>query len=167
MFSTTYMQPRIEVLKEKKLIGNRARMSFTNNKTFELWRSFMPRRKEIGNNVGAELYSVEVYDPSFFDQFDAGAEFEKWAVVEVTDFNTVPAGMETLVFPTGLYAVFLHKGPASEGAKTYRYIFATWLPGSDYVVDARPHFAVMGEKYKKDDPASEEEIWIPVRRKEV
>jgi AraC family transcriptional regulator len=161
------MQPRIEMLPEKNLIGKRTSMSFTHNKTFELWRSFMPRRKEIQNTVGTELYSVEVYHPSFFDPFDAAAQFEKWAAVEVTDFDTVPAGMETLVFPTGMYAVFLHKGPAAEAAQTYRYIFATWLPGSGYVIDNRPHFAVMGEKHKKDDPASEEEIWIPVRQKGV
>ena len=81
------------------------------------------------------------------------------------DFNELPHEMETLVIPRGLYAVFIHKGPASEGEKTYRNIFETWLPGSSYDIDSRPHFAVMGEKYKKDDPDSEEEIWIPVKNK--
>jgi AraC family transcriptional regulator len=38
-----------------------------------------------------------------------------------------------------------------------------WLPDSGFELDNRPHFAVMGEKYKRDDDASEEEIWIPVR----
>ena len=58
---------------------------------------------------------------------------------------------------------FLHRGPASEGMKTYQYIFQTWLPVSGYRLDDRPHFAVMGEKYKKEDPDSEEEIWVPVK----
>jgi AraC family transcriptional regulator len=65
-----------------------------------------------------------------------------------------------------MYAVFIHKGPASKGPETYNYIFGTWLPGSDYILDSRPHFALMGEKYKNDDPASEEEIWIPVKLKD-
>ncbi len=73
--------------------------------------------------------------------------------------------METIVTPTGLYAVFIHKGPASEGKKTYEFIFGVWLPESDYELDNRPHFAVMGEKYKNNAPDSEEELWIPIEKK--
>jgi AraC family transcriptional regulator len=72
--------------------------------------------------------------------------------------------MEPLLFE-GLYAIFLHKGPASQGLKTYNYIFLNWLPESGYVLDDRPHFAIMGPKYLHEDPASEEEIWIPVKAK--
>jgi AraC family transcriptional regulator len=154
-------------LSEKKLIGKRIPMSFSNNKTFELWRGFMPRKKEIKNNISSDLYSIEVYKPLFFEHFSPEAEFEKWASVEVTDFNKIPEGMETITLPGGLYAVFLYKGPASEGAKTYQYIFGTWLPNSDYLVDTRPHFALMGEKYKNEEPDSEEELWIPVKAKNV
>lgn len=160
------LQPRIETLPEKKLIGKRTRMSFSGNKTGELWRSFMPRLKEIQNSTGAELYSIEVYEPFFFSSFDPGKEFEKWAAIEVTNFDSVPRKMETITLLPGLYAVFLHKGAAAEGPKTYRYIFETWLPNSDFLIDDRPHFAVMGEKYKNDDPDSEEELWIPVKPKE-
>lgn len=41
----------------------------------------------------------------------------------------------------------------------------TWLPASDYNLDNRPHFEVLGEKYKNNDPTSEEEIWIPIKLK--
>ena len=61
------MEPRIEALAEKKLIGKRMIMSFSNNKTFELWKNFMPGRKEIQNSIGLELYSVQIYKPLFFD----------------------------------------------------------------------------------------------------
>ncbi len=159
------MNPRIEILSEKKLIGKRIKMSFSENKTGDLWRSFMPGRKEIQNTIGSELYSLEVYPPNYFNNFDPNIPFEKWAAIEVTSFDAIPNEMETIVIPAGLYAVFLHKGPASEGAKTYEYIFRTWIPNSGYILDERPHFAVMGEKYKQGDPDSEEDIWIPVRRK--
>jgi len=125
----------------------------------------MPRRREIKNTVGLELYSIEVYKPFYFDNFNPAAEFDKWAAVEVTDFNSIPEEMETLTMPIGLYAVFIHKGPASAGPETYRYILGTWLPNSDFILDTRPHFAVMGEKYKNEDPDSEEEFWIPIKRK--
>lgn len=160
------MLQRIETLAEKKLVGKRVKMSFAENRTGELWRSFMPVRKQIADPVAPELYSVDVYPPRFFDSFRPDAGFEKWAAVEVTDFQAVPDGMETLTLPGGLYAVFLHKGPASTGPKTYSDIYQVWLPGSEYALDNRPHFAVMGEKYKGEDPGSEEEIWIPIQPKQ-
>ncbi|MBO9585772.1 MAG: GyrI-like domain-containing protein [Flavobacterium sp.] len=157
------MQPKIKTLTEKKLIGHSIEMSFIENKTFQLWSGFMPNRKEIKNAISANLYSLEVYEENHFDNFDPSDNFYKWAAVEVSDYENLPEGMKTLVVPDGLYAVFLHLGPASEGHKTYHYIFTEWLPNSEYTVDDRPHFAVMDEKYKKDDPTSEEEIWIPIK----
>jgi len=159
------MEPRIETLTEKKLVGKRMMMSFSKNKTYELWRSFMPGRKEIENSIGSELYSIEIYTPSYFDNFNHDVEFEKWAAIEVKNFQTIPDEMETITLPDGLYAVFIHKGAASTGPKTYQNIFGNWLPKSDFILDNRPHFAIMGEKYKYEDPDSEEEIWIPIKPK--
>lgn len=159
------MNQRIEILTGKKMIGKRTRMSVSENKTFDLWRSFMPRRKEIKSNIGEELYSIQVYDTSYFENFNPGKKFEKWAAVEVTDYGTVPEEMETFSLPGGLYAVFLYKGAASEGGKAFQYIFETWFPSSDYMLDYRPHFEILGEKYKNEDPDSEEEIWIPIKIK--
>jgi AraC family transcriptional regulator len=160
------MNPEIRTLPEKKLIGKHLKMSLADNKTFELWRNFMPRRKEIKNNLSPELFSMQVYEESYsFENFNMAATFEKWAAVEVSDFGTVPAEMECYTLTGGLYAVFIHKGPASEGARTFQYIFGTWLPASDYLLDNREHFELLGEKYKNNDPDSEEEIWIPIKRK--
>ena len=159
------MTPRIETLTERKLIGKSMTMSLAKNRTGELWKSFMPRRSEITNTVSSDLYAVQLYDPSYFDNFDLNNEFTKWATLEVKDFSTVPDEMETLTLPSGLYAVFLHRGPASTGPKTFRYIFGTWIPNSIYILDNRPHFELLGEAYKNEDPTSEEEIWIPIRPK--
>lgn len=159
------MEARIEISAQKKLIGKHITMSFLENKTFQLWSSFMPHRKEIKNQIGTDLYSLEVFSSGHFNEFDPGSSFEKWAAVEVSDFNEIPSEMEDLTIPAGLYAVFIHKGLQSDGHKTYYSIFAEWLPNSGYTVDDRPHFAVMGEKYKKEDPDSEEEIWIPIKKK--
>lgn len=159
------MEARIETLTEKKLIGKHVTMSFMENKTFQLWNGFMPRRKEIKNAIDGNLYSLEVYPLNHFDNFDPNDNFQKWAAVEVFNFDEIPLDMQTLTIPKGLYAVFVHKGPQSEAHKTYHSIFVEWLPNSTYTVDERPHFAVMGDQYKKEDPESEEEIWIPITNK--
>lgn len=153
---------RIETISEKKIIGKQIKMSFSENKTFQLWKNFMPLKSNIRNVINSNLFSIEVYPQQFFDSFNPNSEFIKWAGVEVLNFENIPSEMESLIIPEGLYAVFVHKGLASEGFKTYQYIFQTWLPDSVYQLDNRPHFAIMGEKYKNDSPESEEEIFIPV-----
>ena len=160
------IEPRIEILTGKRLVGQHMTMSMADDKTPALWKQFMPRRKEITNNLSDELISMQVYDPAFdFNDFNVHRSFEKWATVEVAGFEAVPAGFEKYILPSGLYAVFLHKGAASTGPKTFQYIFGVWLVASDYLLDQRPHFEILGEKYKNEDPDSEEEIWIPIRTK--
>jgi AraC family transcriptional regulator len=159
-------QPRIEIVEDLKLLGQRVRMSFANNQTQNLFKGFMPRKKEIKNSVGLEVYSVEIYDNNlFFKTFDPTKEFEKWAAVKVSDYNNVPEEMHSLIIPTGEYAVFNYKGDGSDISDTYEYIISESIPNSAYRLDHRPHFAVMGEKYKNGDPASEEELWFPIKKK--
>jgi len=159
------MEPRIVNLVGKRLVGKRMTMSFADNRTFELWRSFMPVRKEIQNSIGTDLYSLQIYAPLFFDNFDPTAKFEKWAAIEVSAFDLIPREMETFTLVSGLYAVFFYKGDANAAAGTFQYILGTWLPGSGYLLDDRPHFEILGEKFKNGDPSSEEEIWIPIKQK--
>ncbi len=157
------LNPRFEMSGELKLVGRHRRMSFSRNTTPQLWQDFMPLRHEIACATGSDLYSVEIYnDTCFFSHFSPDREFEKWAAIRVTGFQDIPDGMDPLTIPDGLYAVFVYHGKASEAAGTYQAIFASWLPSSSYVLDDRPHFALMGDKYKNEDPDSEEELWIPV-----
>ncbi len=159
------MEPRIETLTEKKLIGKQVKMSIANNRVASLWQGFMPRRHEIKNKINSDLISMSVYGTAFdFKHFDVTAEFEKWATVEVPDFETVPNEMETFILPGGLYAVFFYKGLNTDPT-IFQYIYGTWLPSSNYSLDNRPHFEILGEKYKNNDPNSEEEIWIPITSK--
>ena len=157
------MQPIIKALTAKKLIGKRITMSLADNKVVSLWQSFMPRRKEIQNIVCTDLFSLQVYGKSF-DFTQPSQVFDKWAAIEVTTFDVIPDGMETFELVGGLYAVFLYKG-LSTNASIFRYIFGEWLVTSQYLLDNRPHFEILGEKYKNNDPNSEEEIWIPIKPK--
>lgn len=159
-------EPRIENLPQTKLVGRHVSMSMANNHTGELWRSFMPERKLISNLADENFYSVEVYpDLQFFASFNPAAEFQKWAAVKVSDNSGVPESMESLVIPEGLYAVFQFKGTPANVPQFMQYVFGSWMPASEYELDHRPHFALMGEKYKNNEPESEEEFWIPISPK--
>ncbi|MEJ1240507.1 GyrI-like domain-containing protein [Chryseolinea sp. T2] len=156
------INPRIETSPERKLVGTFMVMSLANYKVGELWKSFRPRRSEIISTVSNDFISMVCYSPEHFVNFKPTNEFEKWAAVEVSGFDNVPAGMETFVIPAGLYAVFQYKGLSTDNS-IFQYIFGTWLPASGYSLDNRPHFEVLGGRYRNNDPESEEEIWIPIK----
>lgn len=111
-----------------------------------------------------DLFCLQDFDAALeFKDYNQNTIFDKWAAIEVANFDTAPDGMETYTLPGGLYAVFLHKGAAATGATTFQYIYGTWLPNSNYIFDNRAQFEILGEKYKNNDPTSEEEIWIPIK----
>ncbi|MHA8099245.1 GyrI-like domain-containing protein [Aquirufa aurantiipilula] len=159
------MTPRIEILPEKRLIGIHQEMSLAANTTSQLWATFMSRRHEISDAYTSNLISLQIYPTNYFIEFSPMNHFVKWACIEVSPSAPIPQGMESLLLTGGLYAVFKYQGLADP--QIFQYIFTTWLPASEYKLDYRPHFEVLGEKYKNNDPNSEEEIWIPVKRKNV
>lgn len=156
------MEPRIETRASTTLVGMRNRAATGGGGTAELWRRFMPERNEIGERVGADLISMRIFHRAPREPLTPATPFDEWAAVEVSVAEPVPSGMEFYVVPSGMYAVFCHRGPASTFPQTAHYIFATWLPSSSYELDTRPHLAVMGADYRLDDPNAEEEIWVPV-----
>lgn len=156
------MEVIVKSCDEIKLVGLKITMSFSNDLTFELWNRFMKRRKEIVNLVGNELYCIKVFSNMNFNNVDFNLEFEKWAAVQVSNFDNVPDGMEKFIIPSGLYAVFHYVGAANSAVTPYKYIFTKWIPNSDYEIDNRPHFDVLGAKYKNNDIDSEEDLWIPI-----
>lgn len=158
------IHPIIKTCSSKKLVGKTLMTSLSHNKTGELWSSFMPRRKEIKNNVSSDLYSLQIYPPLYFQQFNPSTIFPKWALIEVTDFEAVPENMVTFELTESTYLTFTHCGDVAQFAKNLQYLFQEWMPQNGYTLDdSRPHFEILGEKYKHGAPDSEEEVWIPIK----
>ena len=156
--------PRIENLPETRLAGLNCKMSLVENRTRELWQSFMPQLGQVPNRMSAELYAVDIYpDLAYFRAFDPNRRFIKWAAVPVQSWEDMPGKFDKLVLPEGLYAVFRYRGTPADVAPFYRRILEEWLISSTYQLDNRPHLAVMGAAYKGNHPESEEDLWIPVR----
>lgn len=156
------LKPRIVRISEKKCVGISMQMSIIENKTGQLWGSFMPRKQEILNSVSKDLLSLQIYPKGYFDAFNPQSRFTKWALVEVEAHNLIPKGMESFILQGGTYAVFDYKGSPNDNS-IFQNIYSSWLPNSDYVLSDRPHFEVLGEKYKRYGSESEEEIWIPIQ----
>ena len=86
----------------------------------------MLNRWSIKNRVTPYYYSIQVNGSSFdFKNVNMETAFIKWAGVEVDNTGTAPEKMDSFILPGGLYAVFLHKGPARATPSAFRYIFDT------------------------------------------
>ena len=155
------MKTRIEIIGPKILVGMSRKMSLTNDETRALWKSFMPRRDEVRNRATNDYISMQVYGPG--DSFTPSTLFDKYALVEVHSADSVPRNMLRYDLAGGQYAVFQHKGPASDYPKSRQFIFDQWLPESDYEPDQREQFDILPEEYDPLDPEAEEELWIPIR----
>jgi AraC family transcriptional regulator len=137
-------------------------MSLVNDMTGELFRTFMPRKKEIQNLKNSNVLDLRVYDENYFLEFNPSAKFTKYVLVECNQITEIPNEMTVYSFKGGEYAVFEYKGLSADKS-IYDYIFREWLPNSKYQLDSRPHFEVLGPKTKLNDPNSEEEIWVPIK----
>ena len=160
------MKSRFEELPETFLVGKSVEMSMLNNLTHQLWKSFMPRRNEVKHQSTTDFISLQLYPEEFMSKgINPNKSFTKWAGVFVESIEDVPNDMGSLIIPGGLYVVFDYVGSGNDAPHAFQYIFTEWLPKSTYRLDNRPHFEVLGEKYKNNDPNSEEEIWIPIALK--
>ncbi|KYP14467.1 GyrI-like domain-containing protein [Flavihumibacter sp. CACIAM 22H1] len=153
---------RIDTIEDRLMAGLSMEMSLLNNLSPELWKRFMPIRKLIPHCVGTTVYSLQIYPAGYFTSFNPATPFTKWALAEINDTTSLPPEIKVFGLPGGRYAVFQHKGAASSFDVTWKFIFHEWLPASGYQLDNRPHFEVLGNKYKNNDPQSEEEVWIPI-----
>lgn len=155
------LEAKIVKMPARQLLGLSVKMSVAEPKISELWQSFGPKIPAIENRLNADRISMNIYPPAYFSAFNPQLEFEKWAAVEVSDFKEIPPGLQPFTIPAGLYVVFHYQG-SSDDPRVYQYIFTEWLNKSQFQLDARPHFEVLGSRYRNLDPNSEEDIWIPI-----
>lgn len=156
------MEPRFATLSPKMFIGQKLTMSLTSNRTGDLFRSFMPRRKEVKKLKGQIVYDLRVYPAGYFLSFNPATEFIKWALVEVEEVKDVPQEMEVFHLVGGEYAIF-KPANGTHDPGIFQYIFTQWLPKSSFVLDDRPHFERLDPKGIRNNPEAEEEYWIPIK----
>ncbi len=159
------MEPRIEKVTPIKLIGESVQMSLVNNRTLQLWKGFMTNLMQSNASVGYPRYSIQVYEAGYFQNFNPQTTFTKWACIKTDQLHNIPKGFSEFLLDGGQYAVFDYKGTSTDFSKMAQWIYGQWLPNSRYELDHRPHFELLGEKYRNNHPESEEEVWIPIKHK--
>lgn len=157
------IQIEIRHLNPITLIGMSMEMSLSDNRTVDLFKTFMPKKGVVSDVLNTDVLDVKVYPVNYFSEFDFDRRFVKWAAVEVREGATVPEGMETMQIKGGMYAVFTV--PATVGPEVFQYIFSEYIPKSMYALDDRVHFDVLGESYQKREEGAKQELWVPVKRK--
>jgi len=141
------MKPEIVTKPAFNVIGMIYHGKNENNDLPQLWQKLMPRATEIGESRGLP-YGV-------CGELEEDGRFRYLAGYEVTEETAVPDGMEQWKMDEQTYAAF----PCSLQTigETYKYIFETWLPQSEYSHNPVPDF----EFYDKDfDPETGEGMYI-------
>ena len=60
------MQPRFEIFKEKKLVGQGLKTTLTYTKIAELRKRLMLRLNKIQPQISNDLHSIQLYDLQYF-----------------------------------------------------------------------------------------------------
>ncbi len=157
------MEPKIVKKDGFTLVGMRYFGTNQNQEISQMWGQFNQRMDEMGglpNDTGEGAIGLCITPE------DAPVEdgFEYVAGVPVSEVGDVPEGFVVREMPAYTYAVFAHKGDLAGLAKTYEYIYETWLPQSGYELAAKIDFEHYNEDFKDFAPDSVFYIYIPIKK---
>jgi AraC family transcriptional regulator len=125
----------------------------------QLWNLFCNEIIRIESRVQPERF----YGHSFWSNHYDLEGFFLMVAVEVKDFTSVPIPLCTRTIQPAKYLKFIHKGIVDNIEMTYKYIFQTYLPKTDYRLTHPYDFELYGKNFKNGrEPDSETEIYIPI-----
>lgn len=150
---------RIERFESLYLLGVSLEMNLLQDRTVELFKDFMPRRKDISSIDNLHVYLAKLYPQEYFKAFSPANTFRKFAGLKVEEVQNSP-GFEQIYVSGGLYAIFKNTGGPND-SRIFQYIFNEWLPGSEYILDTRPHLDILPVGYWSSEDKTED-ICIPV-----
>lgn len=121
------------------------------------WQAFGPHIGNIEYQRGMVAFGV-------LCNSDDEGNIDYVTGVEVSQFPDTAKKFDGIRIPSQTYAVFQHDGHVSEIRRTWKSIFAQWLPeASCKLVDA-PQMERYGEGFDPQTGSGDIEIWIPVVR---
>ncbi|HBX69430.1 MAG TPA: hypothetical protein DEH25_08615, partial [Chloroflexi bacterium] len=154
------MEPKIVTKPAFKAIGLSYVGKNKNHEIAQMWGVFNQRMPEIHSIDQSQSYGLCFASP----KGAAEGEFEYVAACEVSNSQSLPAGMVYREVPEHKYAVFTHYGKLDNLGETYRYIYETWLPQSGLEVHpSRYDMEVYDERFAIDSDDSEFDIYLALK----
>ena len=93
-------QPVICTIEEKLLVGMHTLTTLAEPTTVKMWKTFMPRRKEVEHQKGDNLLAVQIYPGDFNENgMSPNTAFVSCATVAVSQIDSIPEGMEKKTNP--------------------------------------------------------------------
>ncbi len=156
------MKPRFEHKEAFTVIGLGKDCSFSEPNTIgALWDDFSRQKHRIKPSHDTAGYGV-CYGAKEKETF--AEKFHYTAAIGISDDAPVPEGMEKIHISAHEYAVFTHKGRATDMQKTNDFIWKTWLPQSGLELADAPDFEVYGSRWDKKTSSGEVKIFVPIIR---
>ncbi len=147
--------PQLTQTSARRIVGVSAQCTFENASAIPgLWQQFNAREEEVATAPGP-AYGVCC-------DADGAGRFRYVAGMQADRDMPVPKGMDEVLIPAGLYAVFQHNGHISELPKTVQSIWNKALPENDLTVRSAPDFERYDQRFNVETGRGLVEIWIPV-----
>ncbi len=123
------------------------------------WSHLMRSLDAINHKVTPSRF----YQMQFWFEDQEGDSMYFFIAVEVSAFDKTPLQFTEKTIPSHEYLVFQHKGLANQVGHTYRYIYESYLPDTDYQLPYLFNFEYYGKDHLGPYNAdSISEIYIPI-----
>lgn len=157
--------PKTRLMEAIQLMGYSVTHQLAADQTTKLWERFMPVYMAHQPQRKLPLFSVQEYAISSFDEFTPQTPFTHWAACLSNALLSLPEDFRTVHIPEGWYWVDTLYGPPS-GLSMVMQNAITALTQEGYEVDmSRPHFQRMDHRYKHNEADSEEDLFIPIKKR--
>jgi len=156
------MEPRIVERPAFKAIGLPQELDGdTRHQIPALWSAFGQRYQEVRGRIGDHFFGL-------CTRAEGKGRFTYAPAVETADLDNVPEGMRGYELAAQTYAVFTvaltgDEPIGSELGRANRFIWNTWLPGSEYSAAMAPDFEYYDERFDPDSLTGEIDLYLPIR----
>lgn len=127
----------------------------------QTWERLMHHMHEVPNRVNAQRnFGMSMYPPEF-------PQDHRWyycACVEVASLATrLPSNMLCRFVPAAKYLKFSVRGPVTDIAPAFRYVYEEWLPKANVTISGTYDLELYDVEFKDPcDPESVSHILLPL-----
>lgn len=157
--------PEIVSISQRCVMGMRFKTTVKDNKSIVMWEQFNKELMDLNTICSSSCrYEIfEVGDSCSADSFNNESYCSIFTGIEIPDVFAIPSGMQMKTLCGGRYAKFIHTGTVTTLPQTYRYIWGTWFPRSNFKIAGYDDFECYTERflgaYNED---SQIDIYFPI-----